>query len=507
MAYNVTQNDMQLLRQSVKNIYSRIELLNDNFTIIDAIHGYATAGTISIKADSGIRRTCNLTLVLADDSLLRGEEKKVWLNKYIRVFIGYQNARTGVVQYYNQGIYLFGEHSYQYDSTNRVLQLTCYDLMSRLTGLRSGQMLGYSTKIPVESNIRDAMISTVTQLGGFEKYLIEDTGKDVPYDLEYNAGAAVFTVIEELAALYPGYEFFFDANGTFIFQRIPTLESDPYVLDAAILEPLVVSEQYGSTFTEIKNATEVWGACLKQDHYNEDTTYSNGQYAIKPVELMLTDDGKIPSSEKFAFKVPETNPASPTLKVGDLEPFPIVDSADKGIEAGRMEAGKSYLVQFKKGKFLFLGQWQIHGIALLYNNERTEAEKAQDRIDWNCDNITYMINPDSPFAIDRLNETILQVKAGGEYAKIYSDDLAMQRAEYDTWLVARHADSLSLNLHVVPWLDVNQKIQYRVKHNNETLEFIVKSINLNIASGCMDIEATRFYPYYPFVVKDESATT
>ena len=98
MAYNVTQNDMQLLRQSVKNIYSRIELLNDNFTIIDEIHGYATAGTISIKADSGIRRTCNLTLVLADDSLLRGEEKKVWLNKYIRVFIGYQNARTGAVQ-------------------------------------------------------------------------------------------------------------------------------------------------------------------------------------------------------------------------------------------------------------------------------------------------------------------------------------------------------------------------------------------------------------------------
>ena len=507
MAYNVTQNDIQLLRQSIKNIYSRIELLNDNFTIIDEIHGYATAGTISINADSGIRRTCNLTLVLADDSLLRGETKKIWLNKYIRVYIGYNNARTGQVQYYNQGIYLFGEHSYQYDSTTNTLQLTCYDLMSRMTGLRSGQMLGYSTVIPVESNIREAMISTVTQLGGFKKYLIEDTGHDVPYDLEFGTGDFVFSVIEELANLYPGYEFFFDLDGTFVFQKIPTLESDPYVLDASILEPLVVSEQYGSTFTEIKNATEVWGACLTQDHYNEDVQYANGQYSFTCTELMLTDDGKIPSGEKFAFEVPTTNAASPMLKIGDLDAFPIVDSADKGIEAGRMEAGKAYLVSFKKGKFLFLGQWQIHGIALLYNNARTLDEQNEDKVQWNCDNIKYMINPDSPFAIDRLGEVILQVKTGSEYADIYSDDLAMQRAEYDTWLAARHADTVTLNLHVVPWLDVNQKIQYRVKHSGELLEFIVKQITLNVASGCMDVVASRFYPLYPFVVQDNTATT
>lgn len=506
MAYNVTQNDLQLLRQSIKNIYSRIELLNENFTIIDEIHGYVTAGTITVSADSGIRRTCNLTLVLADKSMLRGEETRVWLNKYIRIYIGYENARTHKIQYYNQGIFLFGEHSYQYDATTCTLQLTCYDLMSRLTGLRSGQMIGYSTVIPAESDIREAMISTITQLGGFSKYLIEDTKREVPYDLEFNTGDFVFSILEELANLYAGYEFFFDNDGTFIFQKIPTLESDPHILDADTLETLVVSEQYGGTFTEIKNATEVWGACLTQDHYNEDTVFENNQYSFTCTELMLTDDGKIPSGEKFAFVVPTTNDPSPSLKIGNLEAFPIVDTADKGIESGRMEEGKAYLVQFKKGKFLFLGQWQIHGVALLYNKERTNQEKLADRTFWNCDNIKYMINPDSPFAIDRLNETIVQIKAGSEYDNIYSDDLAMQRAEYETWLVARHVDTVTLNLHVVPWLDVNQKIQYRVKSSNEVLEFIVKQITLNVASGCMDIVASRFYPLYPFVVQDNTVT-
>lgn len=494
------------MNQSVKNIYSKIELLNDNFTVIDEIHGYVTAGTIAINADSGIRRTCNLTVVLADKSIVRGEEGKVWLNKYIRIYLGYENARTRKVQYYNQGIFLFGEHSYTFDATTRTLQLTCYDLMSRLTGLRSGQMKGFSTKIPVDTHIREVMISTITQLGGFSKYLIEDTEHDVPYDLEYSTGAFVFSIIEELANLYPGYEFFFDLDGTFVFQKIPTLESDPYVLDAKTLETLVVSEQYGSTFTEIKNATEVWGACLTQDHYSEDVTYIDNEYAFTCADLMLTDDGNIPSGEKFAFIVPQSNQMAPTLKIGKLDPFPIVDSADKGIEAGRMESGKAYLVSFKKGKFLFLGQWQIHGIALLYNTERTEEERLLDKQAWNCDNITYMVNPDSPFAIDRLNEVILQVKSGGDYSAIYSDDLAMQRAEYDTWLAARHADTVTLNLHVIPWLDVNQKIQYRVKHSGETLEFIVKQITLNVASGCMDIVASRFYPLYPFIIQDNPVT-
>ena len=110
--YIATAEDLQLLKQSVKNIYSRIELLNENFTVIDEIHGYATAGNINVNADSDIRRTCTLTLVLANKDILRDTDKLIWLTKYVRVFIGYQNARTGKIQYYNQGVFAFGENSF-----------------------------------------------------------------------------------------------------------------------------------------------------------------------------------------------------------------------------------------------------------------------------------------------------------------------------------------------------------------------------------------------------------
>lgn len=501
MAYIVQQADLDILKQSYKDIHIKVQLLNSKYMIIDEIQGYITQGSMSINADSDVRRVANITMIVNDDSMLIGPDKRIWIDKYIRIYYGFDYIRTGEIIWYDLGIYLFGDNTFTYDTATKSLVISCYDLMCKLNSFRGGQLQGLSTVIPVDSKIRDVMISVITQLGGFEKYLIEDTGKTVPYDLEYETGAAVYTVLKELGELYPGYEFFFDTDGTFVFQRIPTLDTDRPVLDYETLSPLIVRETISNSFGDIKNATEVWGKCLEEDRYTENVTNTGSQYNLTVDDFLYTDDGKIPSGTTIAFVANVDSGENPTIKFNDLEPFPLCDSAETPIAVGTLKAGKPYLVKFRKGYFLLQGQWQVHGVALLYSKERTEEEKAEDKKRENCENIIYLINEDNPFAIDKIGEEIRQVKSGGEYDLIYTDDLAMQRAEYDTWLTTRYADTLNLEMHIIPWLTVNQKIEYQSKMTKEVLEYVTKSISYDFAAGTMTVTAARFYPLYPFVVK------
>jgi hypothetical protein len=62
--------------------------------------------------------------------------------------------------------------------------------------------------------------------------------------------------------------------------------------------------------------------------------------------------------------------------------------------------------------------------------EPTLEEKEQDKENESCDNILYVVNPDSPYTIEDIGEW-RQVLSGDEYENIYSDELAVERAEYE----------------------------------------------------------------------------
>lgn len=631
--YIATKDDFQLLKQSVKNIYSKVELLNENFTIIDEIHGYVTAGSISINADSDIRRTCSLSMVLANKSVLRGAEKIIWLTKYVRVHIGFENIRTKKIQYYNQGVFAFVDNSFSYSAQDCSVSLTCQDMMCKWNGILDGQLIGSAFRVPalkyevevpevdddstegsttppssggsagsskpkhdrdcvlygkvffgeapsctcrtsrvstvstcaledetmtIDETVSDepdynivfdVMKSVVTQLGHVDRYdleIMKDGAGNVaklPYDLDFETGTTVYSIFKELSDLYDGYEFFFDTDGTFVFQAIPTLEDDECVLTADELEELVVSEQLSGSFSNVRNATEVWGICHEEDHYSETSTLSGSTYSASVTGLQLTDDGKIQSGEKFAVMINEANPKNPSLKINNLDAFPICDDgkedSSERFAANQLQPGSAYVFRFRKGYFIFLGEWQVHATCMLYNEypwirqarlevdemvaskelapteienklvELSEQYKHQvfenDKKRWNCDYIKYRLVPDNPFAIDALNgQVLMQVKTGGDFSSIYSDDLAAERAEYECLIAARYNDTLTLEMHVVPWLEVNQKIEYRVKHSNEVSQWIVKSISFDLTGGTMNVTCIRFYRLFPAETQDET---
>ena len=105
-------------------------------------------------------------------------------------------------------------------------------------------------------------IENSVKAAGITDYEIEDIGKLVPYDLEFDAGATWKDVWQTVTDLYPDCEFFFDENGKYIWRQIPTAYSDPRLITSNYLEPVVISEQINNSYSKACNATEVWGMVL-----------------------------------------------------------------------------------------------------------------------------------------------------------------------------------------------------------------------------------------------------
>lgn len=398
MAYQITQNDLDILDQSSHEIYLYVELLNKDMKIIDEIQGVIINASFSIDADSDIRRTCTFSIHVLDSTFYLTENSRVWLDKFFRVYIGYRHIRSGQILKYNLGIYLPDVYSYSYSYEENILSLDGVDMMAKLMGDYGSVIPEQSIIVKAGENIRQVMIDTITQLGGIKTYLIGDIGAEItptdevpdprilPYDIELGIDSSVYDLLVELRDVWVGWEFFFDVNGTFICQLIPNGENDPISVTDTIWQKICISESTEINRTDIKNHIVVYGE--------------------------TKDDGT-----------------------------------------------------------------QIKG-------------EAKDE------------NPESPFSINKIGD-IIAVKSDGDFAKIFSNDYANQRADYELYLAARINDTISIQTVLLPWLDVNLKVTYTSQETGETHDYLTKSISFDAGNGVMDISMMRFYPQYPQIIHYE----
>lgn len=499
MSYIPQQSDLQLLKQSDRSgVKSKIELLSkSNLKVIEQLEGELIEDDYSLDADSDIRATYNLNLIIKDSTFTISRSNKIWLDKYIKVYIGLYSIKLKDIVYYPVGIFAFSTGSYSYDSTTKELSLSCVDRMAELTGDLNGKVSGLSTTIPAGSKIRDSMISTITQLGKISKYRIDDVGQTVPYDLEFNTDATVFDIIKELRDLYPGWETFFDGD-TFICQKYPTCESDPVVLDAETISPLVISEDTSIDFSQIKNVIELWGKCLDSDYYTETVTYGSAKYTGTYSGVSALSNGKT-----FGFLAPSTNTGNDYFQVNSLTSYQIFGENNTALAAGKIQSGHAYVVKYvvsgSSGYFYFCGEYQISAVAILVSVEPDSATKAADLANNPTRNISYVVEPTSPFCrdLEGVGE-IRNILSSGDYENIYSEDLATQRAEYELWQSSDLLDTITLEMIEIPWLGVNQKIQYTSNVTGVTDTYIVKKKTGSSTGGTMTITCQRFQPLYPW---------
>ena len=622
MIEQISQNDYTILKQQTINKYIRLDILDYNFNIVDEVSGDLINLSVSVNADSDLRRSCQVELVVKGNGYKVQSGGKIWLDKYIRPWVGYESIHTGEIRWYNQGVFLINAPTYNYDATTKRLSFEGLDLMSKLTGVRDGQLEGLETIIHQGENVRDVIISTISQLGGFKKYIVNNCQyqngeiQNVPNDIEINQGGTVYDILKQLRDILPNYEIFFNTDGTFIYQTIPTGKNESILIDDDLLSQIIISEDVTVNFENVKNVVEVWGQTHDVDNFATNVNINGNE-----IELTIPSITSLSAEDIISFDNPtEINDNLIICTVKNIpiqggvgftasawqEPFaPLFIFLENNTGATCTYGGqlwhsptypKSYIAKdlsvkkYKASRFWFnfesetIVNIEIHivkegktvvwegmvdedcnktdGLTIRqYKESVTTTIKipagshfidyivfrptnnyawAEITINvpqasvktsfaimkqtlvplthlgigtqvlvWNGVNWMYLghqqaqavakdENPESPFYIYGSVGEIRLVLYGGEYDNIYSDDLAQQRANYELWKRTRLEDTITLTCVPIPWLDVNQLVEYTSHESGETHQYIIKSITTDYnETGTQTIVMSRYYPLYP----------
>lgn len=470
--FNITSTQFTSFLQNIQSRYVKIELLNYQFQTVDNIEGICSEGTITIDANSDIRRTGNIVLVITNSSFNVESGGKIWLDKYIRIWVGVYSFVTGTIEYTNCGIYIIDAPTYQYDPSTNTLSLTILDLMAKLTGIRNGYLPGIPVVLSAGENIRQTIIDTLA-LGGFTKYVVEEAPSPgtIPNDLEFSQGATIYDLLSGLRDIYPNYEIYFDINGVFYYKPIPTGANDPIYIDDSLWSNIVTEESINVDFQNVKNAIEVYGRTHDPAHFSTETTITSSG----AISLTIADVSEYTENMIYGFTLTD-NPGytAPTLQINNLTSYPIFMSDGTTPAEIIAEEGEIYFcVEFKGTYWNWLGHLQAYGYA-------------EDN------------NPKSPFYVNGTVGKILLPLFDDEYSNCISDDLAQQRAEYELWLHTNMNNTLQISCVPVPWIDVNILVEYTNQQNKTTNQYIIKSISFGLSpDSSMTIEMTQFYPEYP----------
>lgn len=456
------------ISKSVRKLKAKINILNFQMQIVDEISGNVLDGNITEDANSDIRRTCNISMVVTDGKFNVQPGGQIFLDKYAKVYIGVDNLYTGQTQWFNKGIYLIDQPSYTFDPVTSTLTFQGYDLMCKMTGMRNGYLEGIPTIIPQGSDIRESMIATVTQLGGFTKYAIQENPQTVPYDIQVDPGGTVYDILTQLRDILPSWQIYFDEDGVFHYEPIPSGQNEPIMFYDDTWNEVVLSESINTDFSQVKNVVEVWGKTLDPAHY-ADATVSGNIY-----KLNIADVSKYRNKMLYGFTAPSIV-GNPKVQINSLAALSIVN--EDGTNAVIPEANVYYVVKYQEDKnnFLFMGYQQPH-VAI------------QDE------------NPDSPFYVNGSVGKIRVVLQGGDYDNIYTNDLARQRAEYELWKRTRLEDNVTLSCVPIYSLQTNTVVSKTLTNQTSPTLFIIKTISTNLSyQGTQTVQMITYYPLYPTI--------
>lgn len=149
MPYIPSQNEISAVKQNVKDVYVKVELLTANMTIIDSLTGNLVSDSFSSDSNSIQRRSYTCNLVVSDhvrkinkstilSEYLVGKDNKIWIDKYIRVYYGIFSYRAKEILWWRIGTFTYTSANYTFGATECNLSLTCADKMCDYDGTKNG---------------------------------------------------------------------------------------------------------------------------------------------------------------------------------------------------------------------------------------------------------------------------------------------------------------------------------------------------------------------------------
>ena len=470
----ITQNQYSSVKQRYRRILIKIDLLNFDFQVVGSIEGNLTTGGVTINANSDIRRTCNVSLVVKKNTFKIEAGGQIWLDKYIQIYYGIINNSTGEIIWTNMGIFMINNPNHVYDAINNTITFEGLDLMARLTGIRNGYFEWLGGTISQGEDIRTLFIDLLNQ-AGFTRYNIEDINIELPYEVEISTGDTLYNVFNTIRDnVLPNYEMFFDTDGVFNLKKIYNNASDPIIIDNDIFDKTIINISNDIDFENVKNAIEIWGKTLEPTYGNPLCSISGNIYSCEI--LSLTEFEFLPELSYIGFGITQAV-SNPYLKINNFSAYPILENGEAAIfqnpETGTADY---YIVTFSSetNSFNLIGNQQIY----CYIEDT---------------------NVNSPFYVNGSVGKILLPLSGGEYDNITTRQQARDRAEWELYNYARMNDKIRLTSVLIPWADVNQKIQYINENAEISGVFIIKNITMDLAiEGTMTLECIRWYDYDPW---------
>lgn len=454
------------------------------------------------------------------------------------------------VYWYNEGCYAFSSNGFTYSATENTVQASCVDLVSLLNGDLGGQLVGGTHRMEKNTRIADSIYAVMKE-SDFPKVCIDYWSRDVPHDLDYDTGSTMWDILTELRDLYYPFEMYFD-DDTFVCKEIPSGFDDPPVLSPELFASLVTSDGESATidYTTVRNCVELFGATIDADTASTTTSYAPSTktlslrtpannsdastdqkisfVATQTISSAVLDgndnvkSGELTVTCTFTYEVPNSDNDGTTTKsiVKTSKLYrSLTDANGDDIlqDPGVIKAGKYYVLQWnpKTQHFYFLGQQQSHAMAKLVDEIPSAAEIEEQKQEDNCDNMAFICVND-PQNIDDLYNARLSIEkigrrteilSGGDYEGYTTDESAMEACQYELWKRARLTDGMTVTIRLVPWLDVNQKIQYAAKYlrSNTPVDWIIKNISMNLGEGTMSLTMSRYFPYYTDIVNNKYA--
>ena len=281
---DITQSEYQVAKQNGRIIHTKINILNFDFQVVDEISGVVLEGsTYTIDATSDIRRTCSISLIPTDESFNIEYGSKLWMDKYIQVFVGIEDiSNNNEIVYSNLGLYLINNPDQVYDATNNTITINGIDLMAKITGLRNGYLEGITYQIDANTGIKQVMTALIHDECGFTKYSIDQPSPTIltPYEMSFGLGSTAYNILTQLRDINSNYQTYFDQDGIFWFNRIPSGSNEQIMVDDDIWKKVLISYKRSYDFESVKNVIEVFGK-----------TQDNGQ---TPYGLAVEDNPESP---------------------------------------------------------------------------------------------------------------------------------------------------------------------------------------------------------------------
>lgn len=280
----ITEQQYSIVKQPCRELYCKVDLLNYEFQVVDDISGVVVSDSWTISATSDIRRTGSLVIAPDDDQAYKIQAgSKIFLDKYVKVFIGIKDNTTDEVIYNNMGIYLINNPTHTFDSTTNQITLNLVDLMAKLTGLRNGNMSGYDYQLKEGQDVREIFIAALAEVG-FTNYVIDIRPEDfqtIQFDMSIDGTGTIYDLLKTINEnQYINYQMYFDVEGVFHFNRIPMSTKDPIMVDNDIWDATYVSHEVTTDYESLKNDIVVLGKTHTATQYSADCALNNHTFTM-----------------------------------------------------------------------------------------------------------------------------------------------------------------------------------------------------------------------------------